>query len=136
MNETFILMSREAVEIQEGWDRENPEIGQIYYDPVWQKCFAVNWHHEDFGELPYVWRDVFFIPRQKDLQEIYFEIKGKESRHYMGLLGTFYAYIYNEFFDASKFLDESFDFNMMWLCFIMETCYQKRWNGKTWEAIK
>jgi hypothetical protein len=69
--------------------------------------------------------------RQEDLQEIYKEEQDCNFDYMLSEFGKFIdngPWIYYNDFHVT-------DFNQAWLCFIMETCFQKEWNGTTWEAI-
>jgi hypothetical protein len=138
MDETFIKMCKEATEIQERWEPKKGDM--IYYvkkkliEPVTMADKELKnrfgYHYKQMG---------FWLPRQEDLQKIY-----KEQKE----LSFDCCYVQFKRWDAFRYQHERFehglpyfeifetgDWNILWLCFVMETCFNKQWNGTTWEAI-
>lgn len=135
MDETFIQMCREAKEIQEGWEPkpadkvvlvrldDNPYGLKGTYHLDYLDKDAKDWSNEDLHN-----EGIYWLPLQEDLQTIY--------DNHVGLtfdlvLMAFQYYYENEYEFESNF-------SMVWLCFVMETCYGKQWNmeTQTWEAIQ
>ena len=149
MNDKYILMCKEAKEIQEirkRWPVCFWEDGDLIYltpnyDPylkegiysvvdgyivmisspgIYEGDYVGGLDYEDIYE-------VIWLPRQEDLQKICLLQKGYGSR-------------FSEFMLLRKFHDWAIDYeyspfrslNELWLCFVMETVYGKVWNGKTW----
>lgn len=73
--------------------------------------------------------EVIWKAKQEDLQEIYKQEQDCNFDYMLSEFGKFIdngPWIYYNHFHVT-------DFNQAWLCFIMETCFQKEWNGATWE---
>lgn len=148
INEVYIRMCREATEIQEEWE---PKEGD--YVTYWQEFAnkrvpsAFEYLQKDYdgviiddlGHPIENCGNVVWLPRQEDLQKIY-----KEQKE----LSFDCCYVQFKRWDAFRYQHERFehglpyfeifetgDWNILWLCFVMETCFQKEWNGTTWEAI-
>ena len=132
IDEMYITMCREAVEIQEGWE---PKLGDLSWDyfifPKGQ--LRVLEEYEDSLNAKRH-EDNFWLPRQEDLQEIYAE---NHSFTTWGIIEEFYKFFKSKcaVCNVSNRLNANENLNVVWLCFVMETCYGKRWNGETWEAI-
>lgn len=140
MDDKYIEMCREAKEIQNNW---KPKPGDAIldldvinadsefvteYDIIdMDKCL-----HGNFFE-GYVW-----LPRQEDLQKIYMENQDC-NMEYMTL--RLRDWLHDKWLHYNSALNDILpdedqfyilDWNTLWLCFVMETCYNKAWNGKTW----
>lgn len=88
-----------------------------------------------------------WLPRQEDLQKIALEEghwvydSGYKKVDYLSqwdLSNSFISWhkMISFYTPKSQFKLCMDSFNKMWLCFVMETCYNKTWNGSTWEGIK
>jgi len=70
--------------------------------------------------------------RQEDLQEIFRNKTGNPDPLGIMILAT-------EWFKRRKYHDNKSiwnDMGAMWLCFVMETCYNKTWDGKSWAPLE
>lgn len=148
IDEVYIRMCREAVEIQEGWEPRDGD--QVSY---WMKNYGVIEFTEilhgcggevvdEIGHPIKNCQNVVWLPRQEDLQKIY-----KEQKE----LSFDCCYVQFKRWDAFRYQHERFehglpyfeifetgDWNILWLCFVMETCYHKQWNmeTQTWETTQ
>lgn len=132
MDETFIKMCKEATEIQ-----EQKELIMDSGDLVINKS---NHPHPSFvfcvNETVELDPDKFdWLPRQEDLQKIHMKFAEFPVQFRFECpddpMGFNYYYR-----TENKTINPSItDLNTLWLCFVMETCYNKRWNGNTWEVI-
>ena len=131
MDETFIWMCKEATEIQDIW---KPKIGDLYLmfepdtlEPL-KECinfdilFVYQMMHES---------KVWWLPRQEDLQNIIKRFQNIDTE--LDLLKGICKWSKSPM-EWINFLD--FDLNQLWLVFVMETCYNKQWNGESWENIQ
>ena len=100
------------------WNSDKNKLEIDYYskDFVTKKASVLLHHRTD------VW-----LPRQEDLQQIWLD---KINENIWFLFRDFGDYIQPCWENSAN---ESF--NTIWLCFVMETCYNKRWNGETWEML-
>lgn len=143
MDETFIKMCKEATEIQEGWEPrpadkvvlvrldDNPyDLKGSYHLDHLDKD-AKDWSNEDLHN-----EGIYWLPRQEDLQKIYKELKELSFDCCYKQFKRWDAFRYQqEEFEHGQYsfnIFETGDWNVLWLCFVMETCYNKQWNGKTW----
>ena len=129
MDETFIKMCKEATEIQEGWEPrpadkvvlvrldDNPyDLKGSYHLDHLDKD-AKDWSNEDLHN-----EGIYWLPRQEDLQKIVLTKKWHDVDRLL-----------DEFMCGWNMPTGQFnDLTTLWLCFVMETCYNKQWNGKTW----
>lgn len=136
-------MCREAVEIQEGWEPKSGDkiINQFGNEDI---ITFINGHphHWRIGTVETTKRrmlpqetnqnDLIYLPRQEDLQRIFRENTCINSPG--DILFDFLQWFYLYYENKDIILD-SFSITTIWLCFVMETVYGKRWNGETWEAI-
>lgn len=143
ITETYIRMCREAIELQEQWQPKEADLIIWDYDGnfVQDILRMAKASKSDLNAL-----DVFWLPRQEDLQEIAFnqiaqnQIEGDcEIGHYFiedfrEVFG--YEYLFDEFgywWDGTvKFKT----FNEIWLGFVMHYVFDKTWNGESWEQIQ
>jgi len=128
-SEIFVKMCREAKEIQEAWE---PDPGDWY-----QKVFSLkhnnisvhivggdDWFDPKEGD-GWVW-----LPTQSQLQKM---LIGQDINQMVVGLNSFH-----EKNCAQMELKRWSLFNSMeqlWLAFVMENKFGKRWTGETWEAI-
>lgn len=133
MDELYIRMCQQAKEIR---DTRKPKWANL--KPGFEDFEVVNdnegnrWYIETTsmeGYVLYTW-----LPRIEDLQEII-----KTERNITGevsILIMFCDYMKRDFKAGFTKGIKSIIVNSMielWLCFVMETVYHKRWNGTTWE---
>ena len=160
MDETFMRMCREATEIQDQWEPKNGDQfvfeEEIYFVGNFMGDGIVLYKEDEmkntdgkiireysnaFREFMggYEWEDEFvcnkpdalWLPRQEDLQEIYKEFFNLHDE--MVILYHFKLWENSLMAIVQKLFPS---INVTWLCFIMGTCYNKTWNGETWEVIK
>lgn len=150
MDEQYIKMCKEARELQDKIE-ENPDTLYCEGHHVYIK-YPV--HDEVTGEDSYAvwsWGKRWFkeplwkpeeikIPRQEDLQEI---LKTQKSYTTTGLIIEFSAWactrgVNTETNHYDHLYEESLSLNVLWLCFTMETIFNKFWNSETksWELIE
>lgn len=127
MDKLYLLMVKEAKEIQDAWE---PKRGDRILLESGFTDFVDAWCDK---------KDYTWLPYQEDLQEIaYKELKMSAT---MELLDTFLNTLYTvreghidaTLKDGAKL---GLSLNGLWLAFVMETVYDKCWNGETWEMIK
>ena len=158
MDETYIKMCKEAKEIQEEWE---PKVGHLFFwedDIKIAESYPTNVDSIDaqmyFDEQDdYIdrgrdsqFKNCLWVPRQEDLIKIakkynggltdsgillkfvekYFTIKERAT-----IRNTTYIS-----FDFRSFGDTYLNLTHLWLMFVMETCFQKQWNGKTWVVFE
>jgi hypothetical protein len=118
-------MCERANEVQDLWKVEN---GDIVF---WEITKSIKIITNNFTTTNFA--DFIWLPTQENLQEIlqnYIqnnEVKGLEwgdskNRFIIRLFAVF----------AETHLEFVYDFNSLWLLFIMEKIYRKIWNGKNW----
>lgn len=134
MNIEYIKMCREAYPYLKGFIKENT------FDAVW--CNGWNIFCQPFGsgtnytdfdlgiEPPMKDIERFRILRQEDLQNIYKKIK---SVAYDGDI----LYVFNDWV-KEEITRRDLSFTEMWLCFVMELCFNKQWNSEKeeWEDVQ
>jgi hypothetical protein len=125
ISETYIKMAREAKEIQEGWE---PKPGDKVYNNTFGFSHLPNEFVEDVIRDMYLW-----LPRQEDLQELY--LNGLEEP-----ISEIMAFInFKDWVLLTRIIGnggwENGNLTELWLSFVMETCYHKHWDGKTWVVI-
>ena len=150
MDPNYIKMVRSAVEIQGGWwpkdgdmflfEDKDTEESFIDYCPAYTSQKVET--EEDKFHLNFYKENCIYLPRQEDLQKIY-----KEKKE----LSFDCCYVQFKRWDAFRYQHERFehglpyfeifetgDWNVLWLCFVMETCYHKKWNmeTQTWETTQ
>ena len=77
-----------------------------------------------------------FIPRQEDLQEIWFKINpAKISAKVEGdkIDWLIFEYFLSWFMSNNEMCNLTI--NSIWLCFVMEKCYQKQWDDVKGEWV-
>ena len=139
MDETYIKMCKEAKEIQRGMDGLNKD--ELNF--LWSEGYHVYIKFDDIDcclkrlKTPISENlSEFKIPRQEDLQEIFQEAHGN-GIHVSTVVNSFYRWFWDEYNNKQKDCCEQYDWNVLWLCFVMDRLYGKRWNSKTgsWEVI-
>lgn len=133
INETFISMCREAKEIQAVWV---PKIGD--------KCFDIDDLNGlgielvDEGDVfcnsqKDYWEGYIWVPRIEDLQEIHYN--NYLGQHVSTTEKSFHRWFWQEYNNKEKSCLENYDWNELWLCFVMNKCFNKQWNGETWVEL-
>lgn len=127
----YVKMCRVAEEIQAGW---KPKSGDLYHyncaiNPLRPLVvspdvhgFRMEWSDEFF-------KNCFWLPRQEDLQQI-FRLKNGNPDDYW-ILKSFLVW----FSDLNFCHYRDVSINKLWLRYVMETIYNKRWNGTEWEVL-
>jgi len=147
VDETFIKMCKEAVEIQEEWEPKPADkivLFKLEGNPYGIKgnCHcdyldmdAKEWEPKQLNE-----ERIYWLPRQEDLQATYKQIKElsfdccyKQFKKWDAFM---YRFVEFEHTFSAFNMFETGSWNVLWLCFVMEKCYNKTWNGSTWEAIQ
>lgn len=79
----------------------------------------------------------FKIPRIEDLQEIFQKTYGN-GIHVSTVENSFHDWFWRSYVEKQKDCSEQYDWNVLWLCFVMEKLFIKRWNSETksWELIE
>lgn len=128
MDETYIKMCKEAGEIQELW---KPKEGDPFECTIGDRV-SLKIHDGIYDYTHQVW-----LPRQEDLQEIFQEAHGN-GIHVSTVVNSFYRWFWDEYNNKQKDCCEQYDWNVLWLCFVMDRLYGKIWNSKTesWEVIE
>lgn len=146
----FIEMSRAAKEIQEQWI---PHEGDRYYSLIPERLCGKNvpglkymgYIREcpDEPDKHLETKDKIWLPRQEDLQAIAIDYLIKEDRKNGGdpkgwenlfLQDAFWKW-YHGFWNRSHEF-ETMNFSQLWLCFVMEMCYGKRWDNEKKKWVK
>ena len=147
MDETFINMCREAVEIQEQWPwmKSDYPDGSLYAKE-YPSGITVSFTDEYGEEVGEPSGTFWWLPRQEDLQQIHmkhadFPIECASFERFMHWLFIFecpdYPMGFNYHYAPKDGLNTSImSLNELWLLFVMETCYHKTWNGKTWTPLE
>jgi hypothetical protein len=142
MNSEYIEMCKSATEIQELWE---PKIGDrvtykgnvafidgffgTYDDSM--EVTLINWEYS-LPEKLILLNKILWLPRQEDLQKIYNDfVKGNG----LALHHDFNEYVNKTTTIAKQKLELSklveMDLTSLWLCFVMEKCFNKFWNAET-----
>ena len=128
MDKGYIEMCKSATEIQEGW-KINDLDRILFYGDDEQLIDVVPLFCKDrkFYKQTSIW-----LPRQEDLQELAVSLWDYVE---LGMLLRFNDYVEQKFSDGFKFPIKKID--QLWLCFVMEQVYDKRWNTETkkWDVI-
>lgn len=158
-------MCREAVEIQEGWEPKPGDYVYNPYPSIRAKSqidvlirafkeedefkFKRALLKEDGSylgvttvetELPLKKRFAW-LPRQEDLQEILLnnppynlscDPKANTNPHSL----LFYFYNRYKSLVSIEMMNKRPNITAYWLCFVMDTLYNKQWNGETWEKMR
>ena len=132
-SETYIKMCEKAEQIQamrnkvsDSWAYENNwKEGDFYCEPGLGSGFHSGCESGEYGLLDYSTR--IFLPRQDQLQEMvnYFGVLDKLKRFTNFVEDTMDPY----------FQEDRIEFTSMeqlWLAFVIEECFSKRWNGADW----
>lgn len=134
MDTEYIEMCKSAVEIQEQWEpKEGDCVGNksnLDYD------FTSSEDIEDVKNSGMWMYGDYWLPRQEDLQQIYLK-PYKGGLHVSTMVNSFYRWFWEEYNNKIKSCLEQYDWNEIWLCFVMGTLYNKRWNSETkkWELV-
>ena len=153
MDSEYILMCREAEEIQRLW---KPRIGDVIA-PGDSGKLIIGVREEENTILLQEWGDknywvndydvddpVVWLPRQEDLQELIFTHIAKtmieddpEMGHYSiqdfkDVYG--YEFLFDEYY---YWVEGNFKtFNELWLCFAMDYLFSKKWDSDKKEWVK
>lgn len=140
MDETYIQMAKEAVEIQEQWNVNIADKCVLTESTGKFEVSTVNTVSTQRYLRVKKNPRVAWLPRQEDLQKIYKELKELSFDCCYKQFKRWDAFRYQqEEFEHGQYsfnIFETGSWEVLWLCFVMETCYNKRWNGNTWEVIK
>ena len=132
----FVKMCREAVELQELW---KPKSGDLYHyhgviNPLRPLMVKTDVHGGvmdwDRGEF---FKNCFWLPRQEDLQELFRHKNGNPDEYW--ILKSFLVWFSHLTGYPTACPDREVSITQLWLQYVMETVYQKRWNGESWEEI-
>jgi hypothetical protein len=147
MNDKYILMCKEAKEIQNKW---KPKEGDFvtYWQEFANRIVPSSFEFlrknncgiivEKEGHPIINCINVVWLPRQEDLQKIYMENQDC-NMEYMTL--RLRDWLHDKWLHYNSALNDILpdedqfyilDWNTLWLCFVMETVYGKVWDGKTW----
>jgi len=117
----YILKCEKAVEVQELW---LPKFGDIYYRQQFEKVVLIS----EFGyycpnkkQLSKSVKPDIWLPRQDQIQSMF----GKNYPDSASLLNLF-----NYFVQKLKGPVDSME--QLWLEFLYNRMYDKKWNGKDW----
>lgn len=135
MDKLYIQMCREAEEIRESWE---PKSGDLYLG---------TWRYREKPKMtpPYEvdntvikwdksrYEFCFWVPRQEDLQQI-FRLKNGNPDDYW-ILKSFLVWFSHLTGYPTACPDREVSITQLWLQYVMETVYKKRWNGTEWEPL-
>jgi len=146
----YILMCEKAEEIQKQWKpkewdcvyNQDDVFGYIDRSEIHIWCILPESIADSGHYGPYVddgkicderYKDCIWLPRQDQLQEIGLDCfpYWKSDHKSLNLIQNFH-----EWYEEDSGMHEgSHDLSMeqLWLCYVMEEKYNKRWNGKEWE---
>lgn len=149
MDETNLMFKEAFKYLKEHW---NPKAGDIVYDMNGVSGIVAEytlnmvrlsrWGPDEYYDI----NKVYWKPRQEDLQNIAMNyLINKELEEDFEAKGLGFDWMKKEY--GFNLLCDSFglwwtfeiktnNYNETWLCFVMETCYDKTWNGNTWEVIE
>lgn len=131
MDRIFIKMCQEASEIQDGWE---PDRGDLVWNTVLKQVEMINDSLSLDQEFWKGGRSFKWLPGQEDLQKIYLNHLRKQLKHPKIIqLDGFLLFPMADWYNSPK--HAKLTITQAWLCFVMETVYNKRWNGNTWEVI-
>lgn len=165
IDETYIEMCRKAEEIQDLWEPKHGDLFYEEYSEEDKAFSKEHWpHREDHnGSFHHVSDSLAFMngsdgrytkhlkkeciwyPRQEDLQEIAMDsLINKEIEEDFEAKGLGFYWMKREY--GFSILDDTFclwydghvnlrDYAKIWLCFVMETCFQKRWDSEKKEWV-
>jgi len=149
----YIEMCEKAVDIQELYGKSiKKEISESYGDFICEKgkIYVINEHSavniiktwvlsttinlkglpeskRDLVGITYIW-----LPRQDQLQDMVFNtfINDKTRTLYTILICL------ENFEVENKIFSENWSMEQLWLAFVMQEKYNKKWNGKDWVKCK
>jgi hypothetical protein len=161
IDETYIEMCRKAEEIQELWKPKSGDMiiithsifGEEIDGQIWDNMDSIeilvrevrsdnSWWtgtNKEGGSICIKGDELYtktckWLPRQEDLQEIVVNnsegITASEYKEPGRLLYYFYSYQKRIRFNVNVGI------TIRWLCFVMETCYGKRWDSEKHEWVK
>ena len=115
MQTDYIKMCKEAPEIQEAWEPKRGDKYHFFGDP------DVLLAHLN---IPIVKARYSWLPRIEDLVEM---VRSTEDTG-VNIEARFHSWV----FDGKMQRPTCPDYQVLWLCFVMYTVYNKSWNGETW----
>lgn len=132
---TFMFMCEEAKEeLSRYWE---PKPGDLIFNALHDDALIWVVDYEDkFGD---VWLNrMVWTPRQKDIQQIIKEINPRCFDE--ACLDVEINLIYFLYHWGSDLMIGNpdyyelimYDLDIQWLCFMMDVCFSKVWDGKTW----
>lgn len=138
-SKTYIKMCREAKKIQGMW---KPAWGDFMYDDEFMdKVVVTNIRNQVYKEENVNRRreDIVWLPQQDQLQEmigLYYVAKiWKYDDNTYGM--DVFKYNENIFWESPDFtMSEAGSMEQLWLAYVIQEKYNKRWTGETWEEIK
>ena len=141
MDEEYLIMVKKAPELQDKIE-EKPDtlycdgyhvyIKYPVHDEVTGEDSYGAWSWDKFREKP-LWKpEKVKIPRVDDLQKIFQEAHNN-GIHLSTVVTLFSRWFWEEYNDKQKDCCEQYDWNVLWLCFLMEKLFTKRWNSETKE---
>lgn len=123
MTDKYILMCRQAKEIQEAWE---PKEGDMTYVLLANQQLRLS--VADIEMVP-IFNDYIWLPHIEDLVEM-MKKYGLNASAY-GITVAHHEYLFskqNSIFGVT--------YKESWLCFVMHEIYNKSWNGEDWEPVK
>lgn len=76
----------------------------------------------------------YYIPYQEDLQKIYLD-PYSGGLHISTMESSFHRWYWEIYGKRESYLEQH-DWNILWLCFLMEVCFSMWWTGKYWRDIE
>ena len=123
-NDNYVKMCIAATEIQQIWNTTPHHKGQHYIASNGISSYEFVFTNTTNDRLLAKKFTTFWLPTQEEIQEILFSKYQKTTKDY---LRKIIKYFKN---DSFKSLNE------YWLLILMETSYQKKWNGESWISIE
>ena len=124
------------------WDKSiiNPRLRKEF----WDTCYE-----GDFDKEFYEIYNIFWVPSQESLQKIAMEVLKPYSRTGAQLLELFFDYVFKTFVVNKGLTKKEAEVEMryrkgelsylgigeIWMCFVMEKCFNKKWENETWKDI-
>jgi len=128
INENFILMCKQAEEIQEAWKVENGD--WVFWRVT--KSIKIITDHFDTKNL----KDFIWLPTQEQLQEIILPILKEGHKKFWDMKKINFWIIRL----LLNFIDDDYynSFNELWLAFVMYEKYHKIWSnaGERWVMVE